>query len=246
MADVKTDTTLRGAADLARTALDGIAEPGTVGEHLEMVMDGERVATHYFTCLAPGYLGWRWSVSVARAARQKEATVCETQLVPGAGSVLSPAWLPYAERLAPGDLSPGDVLPYKADDPLLEAGFEATGDDDVDQMAFFELGLGRPRVLSSEGREEAAQRWYDGAHGPTAEVAQQAADHCSTCGYFVPMSGALRAVFGVCANEWSPSDGGVVSLDHGCGAHSETQAQPEDAARHGDPIVDELAVDVLV
>jgi len=246
MADLKTDTTLRAAADQARAALDGIAAPGTVGDHLEMVMDGERVATHYFTSLATGYLGWRWSVSVARAARQKEATVCETQLVPGAGSVLSPAWLPYAERLAPGDLSAGDVLPYKADDPLLELGFEATGEQDVDQMALFELGLGRHRVLSSEGREEAAQRWYDGAHGSTAEVAQQAADHCTTCGYFVPMSGALRAVFGVCANAWSPSDGAVVSLDHGCGAHSETQARPEDAARHGQPIVDELAVDLLV
>lgn len=243
---VKTDSTLRAAVDQARAALDGIAEPATVGEHLEMVMEEERLATHYFACLAPGYLGWRWSVSVARAPRQKEATVCETQLVPGAGAVLSPQWLPYAERLAPGDLSAGDVLPYKDDDPLLVQGFEATGDEDVDQVGFVELGLGRPRVLSREGREEAAQRWYDGAHGPTAEVAQQTQDHCSTCGYFVPMAGALRAVFGVCANAWSPSDGSVVSLDHGCGAHSETDVRPDDAAAHGAPIVDELAVDVLV
>ncbi|MEO7235748.1 MAG: DUF3027 domain-containing protein, partial [Lapillicoccus sp.] len=86
MADVKTDPTLRAAVDQARAALDGIAERGTVGDHLEMVMDGERVATHYFACLATGYLGWRWSVSVARAPRQKEATVCETELVPGAGA----------------------------------------------------------------------------------------------------------------------------------------------------------------
>jgi hypothetical protein len=28
-------------------------------------------------------------------------------------------------------------------------------------------------------------------------------------------------MFGVCANEYSPSDGKVVSFDHGCGAHSE-------------------------
>jgi hypothetical protein len=242
----KTDPTLRAAVDLARAALDGIAEPGTVGDHLEMVMEGERLATHYFACTSDGYVGWRWSVSVARAPRQKEATVCETHLVPGVGSVLSPQWLPYAERLAPGDLSAGDVLPFRADDPLLEPGFEATGEEDVDQMAFFELGLGRRRVLSSEGREVAAQRWYDGSHGPTADVALQAHDHCSTCGYFVPMAGALRAVFGVCANEWSPSDGSVVSLDHGCGAHSETDSRPDDAAHHGAPIVDELALDVLV
>ena len=31
--------------------------------------------------------------------------------------------------------------------------------------------------------------------------------------------------FGVCTNEWSPFDGRVVSLDAGCGAHSETDAR---------------------
>jgi hypothetical protein len=245
VAELKVDATLRAAVDLARTALDGVAEPGSVGDHLEMVMDGDRVATHYFACLTPAYLGWRWAVSVARAARQKDATVCETNLVPGAASVLSPQWLPYAERIAPGDLSAGDILPFRADDPLLVQGFEATGEEDVDQMAFVELGLGRRRVLSEEGREDAAQRWYDGSHGPTAEVAVQAHDRCSTCGYFVPMAGALRAVFGVCANGWSPSDGQVVSLDHGCGAHSETDVPADDAAAHGRPIVDEFAVDLL-
>jgi hypothetical protein len=61
----------------------------------------------------------------------------------------------------------------------------------------------------------------------------------------VPMAGALRAVFGVCANAWSPSDGQVVSLDHGCGAHSESDAPPDDAAAHGAPIVDEFAVDIV-
>ena len=102
--------------------------------------------------------------------RGKVATVCETNLVPGEGALLSPEWLPYAERLAPGDLGPGDVLPYKEEDPYLEPGFEATGDEDVDQMATWELGLGRPRVLSAEGREAAAQRWYDGENGPHSEV----------------------------------------------------------------------------
>jgi hypothetical protein len=245
MAEVKVDSTLRAAVDVARDALDGVAEAGSVGDHLEMVMDGDRVATHYFACLTPAYLGWRWAVSVSRAARQKVATVCETNLVPGATSVLSPQWLPYAERIAPGDLSAGDVLPYRADDPLLVQGFEATGSEDVDETAFWELGLGRRRVLSNEGREVAAQRWYDGSHGPTAEVAVQAPDRCSSCGYFVPMAGALRAVFGVCANAWSPSDGQVVSLDHGCGAHSESDVPPDDAAAHGRPIVDELAFDIV-
>jgi hypothetical protein len=31
----------------------------------------------------------------------------------------------------------------------------------------------------------------------------------------------LRSTFGVCANAISPDDARVVSVDHGCGAHSE-------------------------
>lgn len=68
------------------------------------------------------------------------------------------------------------------------AGFEATGEEDVDAVALWELGLGRPRVLSAEGRDTAAQRWYDGAHGPTAEVAVKAPAACESCGYFLPMA----------------------------------------------------------
>ena len=131
----------------------------------------------------------------------------------------------------------------RPDDPLLVAGFEATGDEDVDQVALWELGLGRPRVLSAEGREVAAQRWYEGESGPTARVAVKAPAPCSTCGYFVPMAGALRAVFGVCANGWSPSDGRVVSLDHGCGAHSEVDLDVPAPERISPPVVDDFELD---
>jgi hypothetical protein len=48
----------------------------------------------------------------------------------------------------------------------------------------------------------------------------------------------------VCANEWSPSDGRVVSLDHGCGAHSETDMDHPEPTSVGEPIVDEFAVDL--
>lgn len=240
------DPVLADATELARVELERIAEPGTVGTHLGVEMLGERLAMHWFQCLSPGYRGWRWGVSVARVARSRTATVCETNLLPGPDAVLAPEWLPYAERLAPGDIGPGDVLPHRAHDANLVAGFEATGDEDVDQLAIWELGLGRPRVLSAEGRESAATRWYEGESGPNAEVALKASAKCSTCGYFVPMAGALRAVFGVCANEWSPSDGRVVSLDHGCGAHSETDMPEPEPIRVGDPILDELAVDIEV
>ena len=52
-------------------------------------------------------------------------------------------------------------------------------------------------------------------------IAQAAPKPCSSCAFFVPISGSLRASFGVCANAISPEDARVVSVDHGCGAHSE-------------------------
>ena len=72
--ELKVDATLRAAVDLARSALDGVAEPGSVGDHLEMVMDDDRVATHYFACLTPPTSAGAGR-SAFRAARQKVATV---------------------------------------------------------------------------------------------------------------------------------------------------------------------------
>jgi hypothetical protein len=241
----KRDAVLIAAIDEARAAALSIAEPGMVGEHLGAMMDGERLATHYFECTATAYPGWRWAITVARVPRGKTATICETNLVPGEGALLSPEWLPYDQRLAPGDLGPGDVLPYVEDDQRLEQGFEATGDEDVDQVALWELGLGRKRVLSAEGREEAAGRWYAGESGPTSPVAEKAPAPCSSCGFFYPMPGALRSFFGVCANAWSPSDGRVVSLDHGCGAHSEVDLVREEPKPAEEHVLDEFAFDVV-
>ncbi|MBA2695907.1 MAG: DUF3027 domain-containing protein [Ornithinimicrobium sp.] len=245
MATPKTDATLTGAVEVARAAAAEVAEPGTVGEHLAVLAEADRLVTHYFACTATAYPGWRWAVTLARAPRARRATVSETHLVPGEAALLSQEWVPYAERLAPGDIGAGDRTPFVADDPLLEHGFEATGDEDVDAVGFVELGLGRPRVLSGEGRERAATRWYDGSHGPAADIARKAPASCSSCGFFLPMAGALRTLFGVCANEWSPSDGSVVSLDHGCGAHSEVEAEHRPADRVEAPVLDDLAYEVV-
>lgn len=241
---VKADKVLLDAVDLAREAAESIATRGAVGDHEGAVMLGDRLAMHYFTCTNKGYRGWRWAIAVARPPRAKFATVCETNLLPGDDALLAPEWLPYDQRLRPGDVGAGDVTPYVEDDPNLEPGFEATGQEDVDQMAFYELGLGRARVLSRQGRENAATRWYDGDHGPRAAVATQAKGKCATCGYFLPMAGALRQAFGVCAGEWSPSDGAVVALDHGCGAHSEIDLVLPSFEPTREPVLDDLGVDV--
>jgi hypothetical protein len=238
------DAAAAGAVDLARAAAEEVAEEGTVGEHLDAVPEGDRIVSHTFACLLPGYRGWRWTVTVTRASRARNVTVSEVCLLPGDDALQPPEWLPWAERLSPGDVGPQDTLPRKEDDPLLEPGFEETGDADLDQVALWDLGLGRERVLSPLGRDEAAKRWYEGDRGPRTEIAENAKGQCSTCGFFLAIAGSLRQVFGVCASEWSPEDGRVVSADHGCGAHSETDVEvtPDEPTS---PLIDDLSPDAL-
>ncbi len=232
------------AVDAARDAALEVAPPGSVGEHLGVEALGERLVAHAFACTARGYRGWRWTVVVARAPRARVATVCEVDLVAGTEALLPPQWLPWSDRLRPGDVGPGDVLPKVEQDERLEAGFEATGTEDVDQVALWELGLGRPRVLSRIGREEAGTRWDEGDFGPTSPAAQAAEAQCRSCGFLLPMPGVLRQAFGVCTNEWAPADGRVVSLQFGCGAHSETDVDlaPESLPT---PVLDEQVLDTV-
>src|SRR4051794_428293 len=239
------DAACAAAVDLARAAAEEDAEPGTVGEHLGVTAEGDRLVTHSFASLAKGYRGWRWAVTVARAPRARVVTVCEVVLLPGADAILPPAWVPWQDRIAPGDLGPADVLPYRDDDPFLAQGYTVTDPGDEDELQLWELGLGRLRVLSLEGRSAAAERWYLGDRGPAAEEAVLATAPCSTCGFFLPLAGGLRRAFGVCGNEWSPSDGRVVSVDHGCGAHSETDVEALPAIPLPEPILDETGAEAV-
>ena len=241
------DAVLTGAVELARAAAQEVAEsPEDVGEHLGTVAEADRLISHRFACTMRGYRGWHWTVTLARVPRGRTATVCEVELLPGDGALLAPSWLPWSERLRPGDVGPGDVLPFRPDDPRLEPGYVPTGDEEQDAVAIEELALARARVLSPQGRDEAAERWYRGSRGPTTRGAVAAAADCGSCGFLVPLQGSLGQVFGVCANEWSPDDGKVVSLDHGCGAHSETDVEPQRSEwPDPDPLVDELHVEIV-
>lgn len=237
------DALLLDAVDIAREAIAEAADPNHIGAHLGAVMEGQRLATHSFACTARAYRGWHWVAVLARAPRSKRITVCETALLPGEDALVAPRWLPWEDRLRPGDLGARDTLPKVDDDPNLEEGFEQVPldeDDAVDQVPIFELGLGRRRVLSAHGISNAALRWQDSEAGPDGEYAKRASAQCSTCGYLMPMAGSLRTQFGVCANGWSPFDGRVVALDSGCGAHSETDVdrQTPDSA---EPVIDDLA-----
>jgi hypothetical protein len=295
------------AVDLARGAAEEMAGANSVGEHLGVTADGDRVVTHLFRCLDPAYRGWCWAVTVARASRAKNVTVDESLLVPGTDAILAPDWVPWRERLLPGDLGVGDLLPAPPDDARLVPAASLEGDDgvadwgetawampgtepedlvpvpsaepfadgpddhaegedytadsateDLSGVAAVAVAAGadatategledrppRARVLSAIGRDDTALRWYTSEHGPKTPLAHAAPGLCSGCGFFVRLGGPLGRVFGACANEYAPDDGRVVSVDHGCGAHSEgvTAATAERPLR---PVIDELGYDLV-
>jgi Protein of unknown function (DUF3027) len=271
------DAAASGAVDLARSAAEEMAGPALVGQYLGAEADGDRTVTHLFECLDPAYIGWRWAVTVTRASRAKSITVSECLLLPGPDSLLAPEWVPWRDRVRPGDVGVGDLLPTPADDERLVPTAALEGDEGVldwDDSAPWDAALPtigpppagyvspfpgagagaaapgedarpalkRSRVLSAIGRDETALRWYSGDHGPRSPLAHAAPGPCLTCGFLVPLAGPLGRVFGVCANEYAPDDGRVVSLDHGCGAHSEA---PEGASGAVQPVIDELGYDLV-
>jgi Protein of unknown function (DUF3027) len=225
-------TVLTGAVELARTAIIEHSGDDTVGDYLGVGYEDPTSATHRFVAHLPGYQGWQWAVVVASYPGADHATLSEVVLVPGPESLLAPEWVPWEQRVRPGDLSPGDLLSPLPDDPRLVPGYLSSGDPQVDETAA-EIGLGRRTVMSAWGRAEAAQRWHDGDHGPRAQMAQSTKRVCRDCGFFLPLAGSLGAMFGVCGNEMS-ADGHVVDFEYGCGAHSDTPAP----AGSGSPMYD--------
>jgi hypothetical protein len=215
------DQVCADAVDVARQGLD-VVDPAHVGDHVGVVAEGERLVTHFFDCGLPGYRGWRWAVTVTRVSRSKHVTICDSALVPGDDALLSPDWVPWQDRLQPGDLGVGDLLPTAPDDDRLVPGYVLSDDPGIEEVVW-ELGLGRVRVMSRDGRLDAAQRWYDGDHGPNAPISVAAPNsaRCGSCGFYLHLAGSMRQAFGVCGNEYAPDDGQVVTVDHGCGAHSE-------------------------
>ncbi|UYQ78122.1 DUF3027 domain-containing protein [Glutamicibacter sp. JL.03c] len=98
----KLDTILADAVDTARGALAAIAGAQEIGEHLGVTAEGERLVTHRFVSQKKGYQGWTWFATLARVprAKAKDLTVCEVGIIAGDDSLLAPAWVPWADRLA--------------------------------------------------------------------------------------------------------------------------------------------------
>ena len=257
--------------DIARAvAIEVADEPEQVGDVVETIDLGDCVTDFRLGAHVRGYEGWQWSVTLYHDEEADTWTVNESSLVPTDEALMPPAWVPWKDRLEPEDLAPTDSIGTDPDDPRLEDGFrktepvadgvEGAGDevesvaepddstsDDATKAIVEEFALSRRHVLSPLGRSQAMKRWYEGPRGPKALSTKTAEGNlCSTCGFFVPLKGELNLLFGVCANKWSPDDGRVVSLDHGCGEHSEIEPpEPSRLWVQSKPALDDLRIDVV-
>jgi hypothetical protein len=99
----KPDAFLASAVDVARAALEGIAPAEQIGRHLAAKSEGDRLVTHLFESKLAGYGGWQWYAVLTRNSRSKVVTVDELGLLPSDDSILAPEWIPWAERVRPGD-----------------------------------------------------------------------------------------------------------------------------------------------
>ena len=255
-------------------ALQAAENPDIVGEFVEVRGLCDNVSDFRFDCLKRGYEGWQWSVTLYHDEERDIWTVDETSLLPTSRALLAPAWIPWKDRLKPKDIAVTDALGTEPADPRLEPGYQAdaetkstisrksssdSGDHQTEsepherttpadiEQAVDSMLLSRRHVLTALGRDQASERWYQGQHGPKSLSTRVAEGNtCSTCGFFVPLRGDLGAMFGVCANLWSPDDGRAVSIDHGCGEHSEIDPPPTPQLWvQSEPALDDMHIDVI-
>ena len=124
--------------ELAAAALHDVTPRGAVGHVLDALLEGgegdqaQVLAIRHASAL-PGYPDWTWTVLLSRGV-EGGPTVLEVALLPGDGSLLAPAWVPWSERLA-------DYLAAKEaagvdvddeDDEELDSDLESDLEDDFD------------------------------------------------------------------------------------------------------------------
>ncbi len=154
-----------------------------------------------------------------------------------------------SENSVDGENSSDSKSAYNADnasaedDENLENG--ESKEDFEDAVETFRLT--RKRVMTAQAIAQTAKRWYAGQHGPKS-LSTKIADGkaCSSCGFMIPLAGSLGNMFGVCANMWSPDDGRVVALDHGCGEHSEiAPPEPSQLWVQSEPAYDDYHIEIV-
>jgi hypothetical protein len=132
----KPDAFLAAAVDAARTAVEGITAPATIGRHVGAKSEGDRLVTHLFESRLAGYQGWHWFAVLTRNSRSKVVTVNELGLLPSEDSILAPEWVPWAERVRPedgqdADAPEADLRAAVREEPATEEPGEESGTEDA-------------------------------------------------------------------------------------------------------------------
>jgi hypothetical protein len=151
----KPDAFLAAAVDAARTAVESITAPSTIGRHAGAKSEGDRLVTHLFEARLPGYQGWHWFAVLTRNSRSKVVTVSELGLLPSEDSILAPEWVPWAERVRPEDaedaealdavLKPADIEEeFGTEEPGTEEPGEETDTEETDTESDAESDAGEP------------------------------------------------------------------------------------------------------
>ncbi len=122
--DRPADAVLVESRALARAALLEVTPEATIGADAGHTVEGEHVLSLRFAGRLEGYVGWFWTVTVARVD-DEDPTVLEISLLPGDGALVAPDWVPWSERLAE----------YRASQEAAaeEGASEGDGDDDTDR-----------------------------------------------------------------------------------------------------------------
>jgi hypothetical protein len=126
-ASAESGTAASGFEELARGALLEVTDARSVGPLVSETDEGDGVVSLRFESNLPGYLGWKWTVSVAKVG-DAEPTVLESELMPGDGALLAPEWVPWSDRL--DEYNAGRAAAEGADEDDLED--EDLEDDDLE------------------------------------------------------------------------------------------------------------------
>ena len=139
-------------------------------EYLGATADDDVAVSAAFTAADRGYRGLVLVGDGGMSVRHRRGrTVSEVVLLPGEQALRAPAWVPWDQRIRPVTSAWATCWRPRPTNP---AGarlrrFRRSGR----QGSGLRVGFGRVRVLSREGRDEAAQRWHDGPFGPDDAVA---------------------------------------------------------------------------
>jgi len=120
--------------DFARNALIEATSKSKVGNFIEVIEEGEGLATYLFENNQKGYVGWRWSITIFQLDKSSPVTVSELLLMPGPDSLVAPDWVPWSERLADYKALQLELEKQAALDAFEgdEESDDDTDDDDID------------------------------------------------------------------------------------------------------------------